>query len=280
MRSWTRIAAVLCGFLMVLVVFQSANARAHPPGVPGADFNYALDSNGGVASSSGYYRSNVPGRAIDGDPATYWQSSSRTGWLSVRFPAAVVINEAHVHLLSEVFPALSLYYDLNGDDDFSDAGERVWSTATNGVLDVIVSTSAGATLGIQVTIDAQVGNYKPMVAELEAYQLPPDADGDGLTDDQETDTFYYQQTVLEDGTVSIPDDGENATTVPATVVAFSGILQTAFTNLTVEHTTPAELTVQLGYWNGTGWVDRYLWDPGSHALLPALTLTPSGSVGV
>ena len=279
MRSWMRIAAVLCAVLMVLVVFHSANARAHPPGVPGADFNYALASNGGVASSSGYYKTNAPSKAIDGNSATYWQSASKTGWLSVRIPSAEGINEVHVHMLSKVFPALSLYYDLNGDGDFSDAGERVWSTTSNGVLDVVISASAGATLGIQVTIDASVGNNKPMVSEFEAYQVPPDSDGDGLTDDQELGTFYYQEATLDDGAVSIPDDGENATSISVAVVPLSGILQAAFTNMTIEHLTPAELTVQLGYWNGTGWVDRYLWDPGSHAVLPAFTLSPSGSVG-
>lgn len=279
MRSWLRVAAIVCAVLMITVVFQAVAVRAHPPGVPGADLNYALASNGGVASSSGYYKSNVPSKANDGSSATYWQSGSKTGWLSVRFPSAALINEVHIHLRSVVLPALSLYYDLNGDGDFSDAGEQVWSTTSNGVLDVVVSASAGATLGIQVAVDAPVGNNKPMANEFEAYQIPPDSDGDGLTDDQELGTFYYQEATLDDGAVSISDDGENATSVSVALVSLWGNLQAAFTNMTIEHPAPAELTVQLGYWNGTGWVDRYLWDPGSHAVLPAFTLSPSDSVG-
>jgi len=185
MRSWIRVAAVACAFVMILVVFQSANARAHPPGVPGAEYNYALALNGGVASASGYYGSNAPGRAVDGSTSTYWQSSTKTGWLSVRFPAPASINEVHIHLRSTVLPSLSLYYDLTGDGDFTDEGERVWWTTTNGALDVVVPASAGATLGMQATIDVPVGKNKPQISEFEAYRVPPDSDGDGLTDDQE-----------------------------------------------------------------------------------------------
>lgn len=52
MASPVRVTASLCALLMILLVFQSVGARAHPPGVPGSDFNYALFAS--VAESLGW----------------------------------------------------------------------------------------------------------------------------------------------------------------------------------------------------------------------------------
>jgi len=51
------------------------------------------------------------------------------------------------------------------------------------------------------------------------------------------------------------------------------------TNFTINHLAKTELTAQLGYWNGTGWVDRYVWNPGNRAPLVSFTLIPSGTIG-
>ena len=58
-----------------------------------------------------------------------------------------------------------------------------------------------------------------------------------------------------------------------------GLLEGAFANFTVDHPDSSDLTVQVGYWDGTAWVDRYVWDPGARLLGVTLSTTSSGSMG-
>lgn len=188
-----RLAALACVILMILTVFQAPGATAHAPTVPGSEYNYALASHGGVASASGTYQSNTPGRAIDGNKSTYWQSSTTTGWLKVAFPGVVSLSEVHAHFTSKVYASLSLLMDRNGDGDFGEAGENVWTTTTNANLVVVVTLAATTSAyAMELTINVANGKNKPAVSEFEAYLFPPDSDGDGLTDAEERRTVYFE----------------------------------------------------------------------------------------
>lgn len=182
--------AIACALITILVVFQSHDTKASKPNTGANEYNHAASKNGGVASASGSSGSNTPGRAIDEDVATYWQSSTTTGWLAVAFSPRAYVNEIHIHFLTTKYPSLSLYLDTNGNGLY-ETGEKAWSTTSNGILDVIVSVTTGYALGMKVTIDAKVGSNLPKIAEFEAF-LRNDSDGDGLTNDQETGTIYYQ----------------------------------------------------------------------------------------
>jgi len=177
---------------MVLIVFQSLEARATKPDTGANEYNHALR---GIATASGSNFPALPNNAIDDNPATYWQSSTTTGWLAVRFASMVRVNEIHIHFLTTVYSRLSLYLDTSGNGAY-ESGEKVWSTTSNTGLDVIRVTTTSYTLGMKVTIDARNGNDKPKIAEFEAY-LRYDTDGDGLTNDQEATTYFYQQADLE-----------------------------------------------------------------------------------
>lgn len=185
-----RMVAVVSALIMLLLVFQGLQVGATKPNTGSGEYNHALASNGGVATASGYNAPNVPGNAIDNLTSTYWQSSTTTGWLAVAFAGRAYINEVHIHFVTTKYPSLSLYYDSNANGAY-ETTEKVWSNTSNGQLDVVVNTATTYTLGIKVTVDAKVGSNSPRIAEFEAY-LRYDSDGDGLTNDVETSTLYYQ----------------------------------------------------------------------------------------
>ncbi|HLE55292.1 MAG TPA: Ig-like domain-containing protein [Thermoplasmata archaeon] len=261
---------------MVIVVFQALQARAHPPGVPGSEYNYALASHGGVASASGSYQTNVPGRAIDGSTSTYWQSSSTTGWLSVAFSGWVSIKEVHAHFLSKVYGSLSVYLNLDDDTDFTDPGERVWTTTANTGLDVVANLPTSySTIAMKLTIDAPNGNNKPKVAEFEAYLIPPDSDGDGLTDGEEARTVYFYESAAVGLPQAVPDLGSNNTTL--TVNRLAGVPFRGLADFTVDSPLKDQLSATLSYWDGTGWVEAPVWDPGGWLTRPTILVPLAGA---
>ena len=106
----------------------------------------------------------------------------------------------------------------------------------------------------------------------------PDSDGDGLTDGYELANFYVQRIAASGLPKGIVDAGSDATTV--TLLQWQGVVNGAFVEFTVDHPAKAELTVQVGYWDGSTWVDRYVWDPGGRCATACPTSTaPASSSG-
>lgn len=202
-----RISAVACALVMVLVVFHTLNARASLPNTGAGEYNHALALNGGTTTASGSYSTYYPKNANDGSIATYWQSSTTTGWLAVSFAPRAYIDEVHIHFLTTIYSSFSLYMDTNGNGSY-EAGENVWSTTGNTVYDVIVGTATKYASGMKVTIDQKVGSKQPRIAEFEAY-LRSDTDGDGLTNDQEAAVTYYQDMQVGGAPQFIPNAGQD-----------------------------------------------------------------------
>jgi hypothetical protein len=92
--------------------------------------------------------------------------------------------------------------------------------------------------------------------------VDPDSDGDGLTNAQEEATIYYQD--VQPGTVpaAIPDNDIDGASTTVSLVPFSGVQPRLLANFTVGHARISDLTGAVGYWNGSAWIDRYVWDPG------------------
>jgi len=103
----------------------------------------------------------------------------------------------------------------------------------------------------------------------------PDSDRDGLTDGYELFNFYVQRIAASGLPKGIIDAGSDATTV--TLLPWQGVVNGAFVEFTVDHPAKAELTVQVGYWDGSTWVDRYVWDPGGRCATSCPTPTAPGS---
>src|SRR3989441_726095 len=261
MHSSTRVLATACALLMVFLAFNSVGVRASPP-TSDNELNHSLASNGGSASSSGFSGVNGHANAIDGSTSTYWQSSTTTGWIAVAFSPRAYVNEVHIHFLSgsTIYPGLSLYLDTNANGAF-ETGEKLWSTTTNSVRDVVASVVVSFASGMKVTIDLTSGTNQPKIAELEAY-LRSDSDGDGLTNNQETSTVYVQDSAAGGLPLNVPDDGTNVASSSASLAQFWGNPILGLANFTVDHARKTDLTAQIGYWDGSVWVDRYVWDPG------------------
>ena len=202
-----RIWAFACTMVMIIVAFQSLNARASPPDTGLGEYNHALAIHGGTATASGFTSPYFPANTIDGNAVTFWQASDRLGWLTVSFSPRAFINEVHVHFLGVVYPGLSLYYDTNGNGLF-ETTEKVWSTTTNLRLDLIVATATTQASGMKVTIDVKVGSKVPKIAEFEAY-LRYDSDGDGLTNADEAAVTYYQDMRAAGMPHEIPNAGQD-----------------------------------------------------------------------
>src|SRR2546426_4890028 len=92
--------------------------------------------------------------------------------------------------------------------------------------------------------------------------LQGDSDGDGLTNTQESTTTYYQDMSPGGLPKAVPDDGVNVSSNAVSLAQFYGIANAALANFTIDHSRKTDLTAQIGYWNGTAWIDRYVWDPG------------------
>src|SRR3989454_899751 len=261
MHSSTRVLATACALLMVFLAFNSVGVRASPP-TSDNELNHSLASNGGSASSSGFSGVDGHANAIDGSTSTYWQSSTTTGWIAVAFSPRAYVNEVHIHFLSgsTIYPGLSLYLDTNANGAF-ETGEKLWSTTTNSVRDVVASVVVSFAAGMKVTIDLTSGTNQPKIAELEAY-LRSDSDGDGLTNNQETSTVYVQDSAAGGLPLNVPDDGTNVASSSASLAQFWGNPILGLANFTVDHARKTDLTAQIGYWDGSVWVDRYVWDPG------------------
>ena len=244
---------------MIIVVFQTHDVAASCQN--GGDYNHARDCNGGIATASGSSGTNTPAKAIDGDSSTYWQSSTTTGWLAVQFRAMASVNEVHAHFTTTKYASLSLYLDTSGNRAY-ETTEKVWSTTSNGVLDVIISLpQVYLALGAKIAVDAKVGSNLPKINEFEAYLLG-DSDGDGLTNAQEAATTYFQDMGPSGLPASIPDDGVNVSSNGVSLTQFYRTGVIALANSTVDHARKTDLTAQIGYWNGSAWIDRYVWDPG------------------
>ncbi len=97
----------------------------------------------------------------------------------------------------------------------------------------------------------------------------PDSDGDGLTDSYELTTLYTQRVAAAGLPKGIIDNGVE--TAAASLLPWQGVVNGAFAEFTIDYPAKTELTVQVGYWSGTAWVDRYVWDPGSRLLGVSVT---------
>ena len=253
---------------MILIVFQAHNVSASCS--TAGDFNHALASCGSQATASGSTGSNLPGNAIDGVSSSYWQSSSTTGWLAVQFQTLAYVNVVKAHFTTSKYSSLSVYLDTNGNGVY-ETSEKLWSTTSNSALDVVASLpSVYFALGIKITIDLKNGTNNPKINEFEAF-LQGDSDGDGLTNGQEASTTYYQDMSPGGLPQKIPDDGVNASSASVALAAFYGLPVRALANFTVNHTKRTDLTASIGYWNGSAWVDRYVWDPGKRLLAIGIT---------
>src|SRR3989442_12415466 len=109
---------------------------------------------------------------------------------------------------------------------------------------------------MKVTIDLTSGTNQPKIAELEAY-LRSDSDGDGLTNNQETSTVYVQDSAAGGLPLNVPDDGTNVASSSASPAQFWGNPVLGLGNFTVAHARKTDLTAQIGYWHGAGWVGRH-----------------------
>ena len=271
-----RVASLFCAVILVVLVFQAHNVSASCS--TAGDFNHALASCGSVATASGSSGSNGPGNAIDGVSSTYWQSSSTTGWLAVQFQTLAYVNIVKAHFTTTKYSSLSVYLDTNGNGVY-ESSEKLWSTTSNAVLDVVANLpNVYYALGVKITIDLKNGNNNPEINEFEAF-LQGDSDGDGLTNTQESATTYYQDMSPGALPATIPDDGVNVSSNAVTLAQFYGIANGALANFTVDHSRKTDLTAQVGYWNATAWIDRYVWDPGRR--LDSVSLTqPLGNAYV
>jgi hypothetical protein len=74
----------------------------------------------------------------------------------------------------------------------------------------------------------------------------------------------------------IIDNGAGATSV--TILPWQGVVAGGFTEFEVDHPAKSELTVQIGYWDGSAWVDRHVWDPGSRLLGVTITQPAANAV--
>ena len=260
---------------MVFLVFQTLGGSAHPPNTGANEYNHAFYRNGGVATASGSSGSNTPNKAIDGNEngtSTYWQSSTTTGWLAVAFPAKAYVDEIHAHFLTTTYARLSLYLDTSGNGAYETA-EKVWTTTSNPSLDVVIPRPTSFTLGMKLTIDAKVGNNKPMIAEFEAY-LRTDTDGDGLTNDVESGTVYFYQSAAIGLPLGVPDVGSNNTTL--TVNRLAGVPFRGLADFTVDHGLKDQLSATLSYWDGGAWVEVPVWDPGRWLTRPRILYPTAG----
>src|SRR3989442_923466 len=258
-RKVLRVASLLCAIILVVLVFQAHNVSAWCS--TAGDFNHALASCGTQATASGSTGSNGPGNAIDGVSSTYWQSSSTTGWLAVQFQTFAYVNVVKAHFTTTKYSSLSVYVDTNGNGLY-ETSEKLWSTTSNAVLDVVANLpGVYYALGVKITIDQKNGNNNPEINELEAF-LQGDSDGDGLTNTQESTTTYYQDMSPGGLPKAVPDDGVNVSSNAVSLAQFYGIANAALANFTIDHSRKTDLTAQIGYWHGTAWIDRYVWDPG------------------
>ncbi|MFQ5986609.1 MAG: hypothetical protein ACE5KQ_04565, partial [Thermoplasmata archaeon] len=103
------------------------------------------------------------------------------------------------------------------------------------------------------------------VAEVEAWGIVPDADGDGLSDGFEESTWYRQDAVVMDLPLGIPDNGTDVLVIPLERPLWSGVATAAFLDLEVDHASTGDLVAAVGYWDGSAWEDRLAWVPGDFA---------------
>lgn len=85
----------------------------------------------------------------------------------------------------------------------------------------------------------------------------PDTDLDGLPDSLEAANVYTQRVAGTELPKSLVDGGAESSTT--TLASWQGIVNGSFAEFTINHPAKSELTVQVGYWDGEAWVDRYVW---------------------
>src|SRR5207249_6525433 len=90
-------------------------------------------------------------------------------------------------------------------------------------------------------------------------------------------TIYFQDMSPGGFPQQIPDGGGNDSSSSVALVPFYGPALRAIGNFTINHTKRTDLTASIGYWNGTAWVDRYVWDPGKRLL--SIGITQPAAVG-
>lgn len=275
--------SVACAIIALFIMTSGQGVTASPPDTGAGECNHALVTNGATATGSSQLAGHEASKAIDASISTWWESAATTGYLTVTFPEPEYIDEAHVHFRTAI-RNFDLYSDANGDGLYG-ATEKVRSALGNTATSYVAALPAHWSKGLKFDMpSAQCisfhGNLictRPNIGEFEAY-LRYDSDGDGLTNTYETTNLYYQKPEML-GSLPILDGGAAPTTYEFALSPWQGIVNSAFVNFTVSHPTVEDLTVELGYLDGSTWVDRYLWDPGGHAVLPETVLTPSGVVG-
>ncbi|MFQ5838741.1 MAG: Ig-like domain-containing protein [Thermoplasmata archaeon] len=113
------------------------------------------------------------------------------------------------------------------------------------------------------------------VLNLPTARAETDSDGDGLSDSFELSTLYAQTAEGDGLPKDLPDNGEEAAV--ATLLPWAGVVDGAFAEFTVDHPSVEELTVQVGYWDGSSWNDMYVWDPGGRLMGVTLTSPAANS---
>src|SRR5437879_13461839 len=76
---------------------------------------------------------------------------------------------------------------------------------------------------------------------------------------------------------AIPDDAVNVSSSSVSLAQFYGIPTRALASFAVDHAKRSDLTASIGYWNGSAWIDRYVWDPGKHLLYVGFTSHAAGA---
>lgn len=272
-----RAVALVCVIVMVSVAFESLGARATLPNTGAGEWNHALASHGAVATGSSQKTGYEATKANDGSTTTYWQASKNTGSLSVKFNAMRPINEVHLHFYKTI-TNFDVYVDANNDGTYETKSLAITGNVNK---DFVAALPGTATRGLKFDMpSAQVtGSGKtavttyPNLVEIEAYVrydangdgIPDDDDNDGLSNYYETTTIYRQDMVASSVPIPISDNGHDVSVISIDLPPWSGVATKAFLDLQVDHASPGDLVVAVGFGGGTGWQDRTAWIPGSYS---------------
>lgn len=271
-----RVAVVSVVLVMILTAFAPLSSAAASDA---GDVNLALFSRGTVAAASGTASGYSVSWVNDGNPGSVWRCKTKTGcWVTLAFPQNETFDELDVHMEGSAFTIASLkvYADINGDRKYT-TSEIIKTVTANTKTDLILPLARTQAKSIKVgDIVMATGSGAPSIRELEVYLR--DIDGDGLPNGFEADRIYYQEAAISGVPIPILDDGVNETSTSLRLNPWTGVLDAAYATLRVNHSRPEELAASLGYWDGTTWNDRYLWNPGNHAPLANLSLSPSGYI--
>ncbi len=271
-----RIAVETVVFALVVTAFAPLSAAAQSDT---GDVNLALASRGTEAAASGTASGYSVLSLNDGLSGTIWRCRSKTGcWVTLTFARVEAFDELDIHMEGSAFTiaSLKIYADINGDGKYT-TSEVIKTVTANTKVDLVLPLTRTQAKSIKVgDIVMATGSGNPSIRELEVYLR--DIDGDGLPNGFEADRIYYQEAAISGVPMSILDDGVNETSTSLRLNPWTGVLDAAYATLRVNHSRPEELAASLGYWNGTAWTDRYFWNPGGHAPLANISLSPVGYI--